>query len=156
MEEFQTPFVVTEQYLRDLQANGPIRRLRRFLQSKISLLHRWRRNNHCLAYTIWQEIDSCLGRIRFLCTKEVHLRGLPEVLGNPQTSLFDDGDHACNAGRLEILAAFPKASVVDVYLFLLGWERALEWAAEARIRDSGIKHRAACASDPADGQLTLG
>jgi len=129
MAKLRIPYKATPEYIRQLEANGSLRRLERAWRALGSQIDWFQYVNHRLGYAIWSEICSCRDRIRFLRTRKVHLRGLDLISGMLQSG-HPLSRIAANSHSDDISAVFailPSASLVDVYLFSQGWSRGAEW-----------------------------
>ena len=108
-----------------------------------------------LACAILCEIRSCFGHIRVLLAKRLDRSGVPVVGETPATlhPVSRKYTNACTADTRFVVAILPAASLVDLYLFGMGWERGAEWG--LRMAESGQGNTDSCKEQTAaDTQCT--
>ena len=108
-----------------------------------------------LTCVIGYEIRSCFGHIRVLLAKRLDRSGVPVVGETPATlhPVSRKYTNACTADTRFVVAILPAASLVDLYLFGMGWERGAEWG--LRMAESGQGNTDSCKEQTAaDTQCT--
>ena len=95
-----------------------------------------------LACAILCEMRSCFGHIQVLLAKRLDRSGVPmeperDAISRP---LVDKHTNACMYDTRSLFAILPSASLVDLYLFGVGWHKGVEWGLRMGHDEQGNTH----------------